>query len=91
STNESSHRSMVDIASLDKRDAYTEAKRAMFVHTDAVDAPWTVITSDRKKRPQLNAISLRPAQTASHRQGDRPGRSLDPLLVGCAYDVYESL
>src|SRR5271167_2014145 len=35
--------SPVDIASLDKWDEYTEAKQAMFVHTDTREAPWTVI------------------------------------------------
>jgi polyphosphate kinase 2 len=35
--------SPTDLASLDKWDAYTEAKEAMFLHTDTEHAPWTVI------------------------------------------------
>jgi len=48
--------SPVDLASLDKWDAYTLAKEAMFLHTDTSDSPWTVIKSDCKKRARLNAI-----------------------------------
>jgi polyphosphate kinase 2 len=82
--------SPVDIASLDKWDEYTEAKKAMFVHTDAVDAPWTVIKSDCKKRARLNAIRyvLHKLPYAG-KETERIG-PLDPLLVGRAYDVYET-
>src|SRR6516164_6364764 len=48
--------SPVDLASLDKWDAYTKAKEAMFAHTDTADAPWIVIRSDCKKRARLNAM-----------------------------------
>jgi polyphosphate kinase 2 (PPK2 family) len=34
--------SPMDLASLDRWDAYTEAKEAMFFYTDTADAPWTV-------------------------------------------------
>src|SRR5580698_5803977 len=42
--------SPMDLASLDKWDAYTEAKQAIFQHTDTDDAPWTVVRSNDKKR-----------------------------------------
>lgn len=48
--------SPIDMASLDKWDEYTEAKEAMFFHTDTADAPWTVIRSDDKKRARINAM-----------------------------------
>ncbi|KAA0874080.1 polyphosphate kinase 2 [Nitrincola tapanii] len=48
--------SPIDMASLDKWDAYTDAKNAMFRHTDTPDAPWTVILSDDKKRARLAAM-----------------------------------
>jgi polyphosphate kinase 2 len=48
--------SPIDMASLDKWDAYTDAKNAMFRHTDTPEAPWTVILSDDKKRARLNAM-----------------------------------
>jgi len=48
--------SPMDIESLDKWDAYTEAKEAMFHYTDTAEAPWTVIKSNDKKRARLAAI-----------------------------------
>jgi polyphosphate kinase len=82
--------SPVDVASLDKWDEYTEAKRAMFVHTDTLDAPWTVIKSDCKKRARLNAIRyVLHKLPYTGKEVERIG-PLDPLLVGRAYDVYET-
>jgi hypothetical protein len=46
----------MDIESLDKWDAYTDAKEAMFHYTDSEHAPWTVIKSNDKKRARLEAI-----------------------------------
>ena len=48
--------SPIDIQSLDKWDDYTEAKKAMFFHTDTGDAPWAVVKSDDKKRARLNCL-----------------------------------
>ncbi|HPA02493.1 MAG TPA: hypothetical protein PLK29_09800, partial [Chiayiivirga sp.] len=79
----------IDLASLDKWEAYTRAKEAMFFHTDSIDAPWTVVKSDCKKRARLNAmrhvlLSLPYANKDPERIG-----ALDPLLVGRANVVYE--
>lgn len=76
--------SPIDLASLDKWDAYTEAKEAMFFHTDMAEAPWTVVKSDCKKRARLNAMRY-----ILHKL-DYKGRDLDtiggidPLVVGRA-------
>lgn len=48
--------SPMDLESLDKWDAYTEAKEAMFRRTDTDWAPWVSIKSNDKKRARLNAI-----------------------------------
>jgi polyphosphate kinase len=48
--------SPMDIESLDKWDAYTDAKEAMFHYTDSAYAPWTVVKSNDKKRARLEAI-----------------------------------
>ena len=48
--------SPMDIESLDKWEAYTEAKEAMFFYTDTDEAPWTVVKSNDKKRARLEAI-----------------------------------
>jgi polyphosphate kinase len=82
--------SPVDIASLDKWDEYTRAKQEMFMHTDAAEAPWTVIKSDCKKRARLNAIRyVLHKLPYTGKSVDNIG-PLDPLLVGRAYDVYET-
>ncbi len=82
--------SPVDIASLDKWDEYTAAKNAMFVHTDTLEAPWTVIKSDCKKRARLSAIRyVLHKLPYTGKQVDLIG-PLDPLVVGRAYDVYET-
>lgn len=76
--------SPIDLASLDKWDAYTEAKESMFFHTDMAEAPWTVVKSDCKKRARLNAMRY-----VLHKL-DYTGRDLstiggiDPLIVGRA-------
>jgi len=81
--------SPIDLASLDKWGDYTKAKEAMFFHTDTVDAPWTVVKSDCKKRARLNAMRY-VLLSLPYRNKDvvRIG-ALDPLLVGRANAVYE--
>ena len=81
--------SPIDLASLDKWKDYTKAKEAMFHYTDTVDAPWTVIKSNCKKRARLNAmryvLHLLPY---THKDPARIG-PIDPLLVGRAHVIYE--
>ncbi|WP_372498729.1 polyphosphate kinase 2 [Yinghuangia soli] len=48
--------SPIDLASLDKWDAYTEAKELMFFHTDTSETPWTVVKSNDKKRARVEAM-----------------------------------
>ena len=81
--------SPIDLASLDKWDAYTRAKEAMFFYTDTADSPWTVVKSDCKKRARLNAM-----RHVLHRlpYTDRNATTIgaiDPLLVGRANVVHE--
>jgi polyphosphate kinase len=66
--------SPMDIESLDKWDAYTEAKEAMFFYTDTEDAPWTVVKSNDKKRARLEAMR--------HILGQYPYDGKDPEIVG---------
>ena len=79
--------SPVDRASLDKWDAYTEAKEAMFFYTDTADAPWTIIKADDKKRARLNCMQhfLRalPYDTKDRALVTGP----DPLIVGSSAHV----
>ncbi|HEY1706374.1 MAG TPA: polyphosphate kinase 2 [Trebonia sp.] len=48
--------SPMDLESLDRWDAYTEAKEDMFRRTDADHAQWTIVKSNDKKRARLEAI-----------------------------------
>ncbi|OYN96319.1 polyphosphate kinase 2 [Enemella evansiae] len=48
--------SPMDLESLDKWDAYTEAKEQMFLRTDTDWAPWTTIKSNDKKRARIEAM-----------------------------------
>lgn len=81
--------SPMDLASLDKWDAYTQAKEAMFRRTDTRHSPWTVVKSNDKKRARLEAMRL-----VLHRF-DYPGkdheavRTPDPLVVGPAADLFD--
>lgn len=81
--------SPIDMASLDKWEAYTSAKEAMFYYTDTTDAPWTVIKSDCKKRARLNCMRyVLHKLPYEGRDAERIG-ALDPLIVGRANVVYE--
>ena len=73
--------SPIDKASLDKWGAYTEAKEAMFLRTDSIEAPWTVIRSDCKKRARLNAMRyVLHSVPYSDKDLDAIGM-IDPLIV----------
>ncbi len=76
--------SPIDLASLDKWDAYTLAKEAMFVHTDTSDAPWTVVKSDCKKRARLNAMRYLLHRMPYPNKDAAVIGAVDPLLVGRA-------
>jgi polyphosphate kinase 2 len=81
--------SPIDKASLDKWDDYTQAKEAMFFHTDTADSPWTVIKSDCKKRARLNAMRYLLHKLHYDRKDLNAIGSVDPLIVGRAHVVYE--
>jgi polyphosphate kinase 2 len=76
--------SPMDLASLDKWDAYTAAKEEIFRETDTDAAPWIVIRSNDKKRARVNAmryvLSKFDYDNKDHEVVGRP----DPLIVGRA-------
>ncbi|TXH70908.1 MAG: polyphosphate kinase 2 [Lysobacteraceae bacterium] len=79
--------SPIDLQSLDKWSDYTEAKSAMFFHTDTADAPWVVIKSDDKKRARLNCMRHFLDSLPYPGKDARLARSADPLIVGHAAQV----
>ncbi len=82
--------SPVDKASLDKWDAYTEAKQAMFEKTNTAIAPWKIIKSDDKKRARVNCMR----DLLSCLDYDKKDLALaghpESLIVGRVADLLES-
>ncbi len=81
--------SPVDLSSLDKWDAYTKAKEAMFLHTDTADSPWTVIKSNCKKRARLNAMRYVLHRLPYANKDVKAIGPVDSLLVGRAHILFE--
>lgn len=81
--------SPTDLASLDKWDAYTEAKEAMFRATSTDVAPWTVVKSNDKKRARLEAMKW--VLNAFNYEGkDSSVIGLnDSLIIGSPAEVYD--
>lgn len=79
--------SPMDLASLDKWDDYTAAKKQMFLKTDTEHAPWTVVKSNDKKRARLQAmrhvLNLYEYKGKDHELVGTP----DPKIVGRAARV----
>lgn len=74
--------SPMDLASLDKWDAYTAAKERMFRSTHTAHAPWTVVKSNDKRRGRIESMRYVLSRF------DYPGKNhhvvggADPVLVG---------
>jgi polyphosphate kinase 2 len=81
--------SPMDLASLDRWDAYTEAKEAMFFYTDTADAPWTVVKSNDKKRARLEAMRHVLNRFPYEGKDDEVVGVPDPLIVGPAATLLE--
>ena len=79
--------SPIDTASLDKWQDYTDAKEAMFFHTDTADAPWTVVKSDDKKRARLNCMRHFLNALPYHCKDQSVIGKPDPLIVGSSAHV----
>jgi polyphosphate kinase 2 (PPK2 family) len=81
--------SPLDIQSLDCWDRYSEAKNAMFTHTDTGDAPWVVIKSDDKKRARINCLRHFLSLIEYPDKNPEVAYAPDPLLVASAAQVIE--
>ncbi|WP_211771314.1 polyphosphate kinase 2 [Kutzneria sp. CA-103260] len=79
-----------DVESLDRWDAYTAAKVAMFRATDTDHAPWTVVKSNDKKRARVEAmrhvLSLIDYEDKDHEIIGKP----DPNVIGAASTLLET-
>jgi polyphosphate kinase 2 len=74
--------STIDLASLDKWDAYTAAKEEMFRHTDLAELPWTVVKSNDKRRARLEAMRYVLSRIAYPERDGLVVGVPDPLIVG---------
>jgi len=79
--------SPIDRASLEKWDEYTEAKEAMFFHTDTADAPWTIVKADDKKRARLNCLQHFLSTLPYPGKDKHIVHGPDPLIVGSSAHV----
>jgi len=73
--------SPMDFASIQRFDAYTQARDDMFLYTDTRHAPWTVIRSDDKRRARIGAI-LHVLDNLPYPDKDPLVQAPDPLIVG---------
>jgi len=80
--------SPTDLASLDKWDAYGDAKEAMFFYTDTEHAPWTVVKSNDKKRARINALRAFLNQFDYAEKDPDVVFAPDPLIVGRAKHTF---
>ena len=81
--------SPTDLASLDKWDAYTEAKEDMLFYTDTPHAPWTIVKSNDKKRARLEAMRWVLSRFEYTNKDKRVVGKPDPLLIGSPATVYD--
>jgi polyphosphate kinase 2 len=82
--------SPMDLASLDRWDAYTEAKEAMFFYTDTAWAPWTVVRSNDKKRGRIEAMRYILSKLDYPDKDPSLVGIPDPLIVGPPSEIYET-
>jgi polyphosphate kinase len=74
--------SPMDLASLDKWDAYTDAKEQMFRSTHTAHAPWMIVKSNDKRRGRIESMRYVLSRF------DYPGKNAevvghaDPVLLG---------
>ena len=73
--------SPMDLESLDRWEAYTDAKEAMFLHTDTDHAPWISIRSNDKKRARLNAMRYFLTQFEYEGKDHEVVGDPDPLII----------
>jgi len=71
-----------DLASLDRWDAYTNAKEAMFAATHTPWAPWTVVNGNGKRLARIEAMRFVLSQVPYEGKNDDLVGRADPLIVG---------
>lgn len=73
--------SLVDIESLDKWDAYTDASQAMLERTSHLAAPWHIVMTDDKKRARLACIKHFLSQLDYPNKNNKLINSIDHKII----------
>ncbi len=73
----------MDLAAIDKWDAYTQAQIEMFRFTHTVTAPWTVVMANDQRRARLESLRLVLDRFDFPDKDTRVARPPDPKIVGC--------
>jgi polyphosphate kinase 2 len=81
--------SPMDLASLDKWDAYTAAKEQMFRSTHTAHAPWTVVKSNDKRRGRIESMRYVLSRFEYPGKNAAVVGAADPALVGPPESVLE--
>lgn len=81
--------SPIDRESINKWDAYTQAKKAMFFYTDTADSPWVIVKSNDKKRARLNCMMHFLNSLDYPDKNTDLIREPDPMIVGRSRQVIE--
>jgi polyphosphate kinase 2 len=72
----------IDLAAIEKWDAFTQAQHEIFRFTHTVIAPWTVIRANDQRRARLEAIRKVLAEMTYAGKDESLVGKPDPLLVG---------
>ena len=72
----------IDLAAIQKWDAYTEAQREMFRFTNTPASPWTVIRANDQRRARLEAIRVVLSSMSYEGKDEKVVGKPDPKIVG---------
>jgi polyphosphate kinase 2 len=78
----------IDLAAIDKWDAYSEAQRDIFRFTHTVVAPWTVIRANDQRRARLESIRAVLNAMSYDGKDESVVCKPDPLIVGEGEDFF---
>lgn len=81
--------SPIDLASLDRWDDYTQAKEDMFLNTNTMEAPWTVVKSNDKKRARLEAMRFVLSAFEYDEKDAKAVGEVDPLIVSSGEQIFQ--
>ena len=78
----------IDIAAIDKWDAYTEALHDMFRFTHTPNAPWTVVRANDQRRARLESIRLVLHAIDYEEKDESVAHAPDPKIAGSTNELF---